>query len=102
MKSREDLHTKLVELLGSNHVYYQPPESVKLVYPCIIYSTNGYKYENADDLAYLLSKQYQIMVITKDPDSDLFEKVATAFSTISFATCFVKDNLYHEAFNLYY
>lgn len=38
MGTRLELQSKLVELLGSKHVYYQPPESVKIEYPAIVYS----------------------------------------------------------------
>ena len=37
MASRLNLHNSLIEALGTKSVYFQPPESVKLVYPCIIY-----------------------------------------------------------------
>ena len=38
MKTRLELQNKLEELLGFRHVYYQPPESVKMEYPAIRYS----------------------------------------------------------------
>ena len=38
MASRIKLQAKLEELLGSRNVYYQPPETLKIEYPAIIYS----------------------------------------------------------------
>ena len=34
---RNDLQKLLVEVLGSKNVYFQPPESVKMKYPAIVY-----------------------------------------------------------------
>lgn len=43
-KSRIDFQHLLEEILGSPHVYFQPPATVKLEYPAIIYSL-----DNLDD-----------------------------------------------------
>ena len=37
-RTRLTLQTKLEDLLGSKHVYYQPPENLKMEYPAIRYS----------------------------------------------------------------
>ena len=37
MSKRVDLGNKLKEILGSNNVYFQPPDNLKMVYPCIRY-----------------------------------------------------------------
>ena len=41
MASRLNLQDKLEEVLGSKQVYFQPPESLKLKYPCIVYSRSN-------------------------------------------------------------
>ena len=38
MASRLDLQTFLEEILESRNVYFQPPESVKMKYPAIVYA----------------------------------------------------------------
>lgn len=40
-KSRIDLQYLLENILGSRHVYFQPPETVKMNYPAIVYSLDG-------------------------------------------------------------
>ena len=37
-RTRLTLQIKLEDLLGSKHVYYQPPENLKMEYPAIRYS----------------------------------------------------------------
>ena len=48
MDRRLLFHEVLCEVLGSRNVYFQPPESVKMCYPAIVYARNGIKptYEN--------------------------------------------------------
>ena len=52
MASRLALQTKLEELLGSRHVYYQPPESLKMEYPAIRYSKNDIRVDRANNNSY--------------------------------------------------
>ncbi len=53
MSRRLELHAKLVDFLGSGHVYFQPPESVRLTYPCIIYNLDDFDVKRADNELYL-------------------------------------------------
>lgn len=101
MPTRLELHVKLVELLGSTNVYFQPPESQKLNYPAIVYSKNDLKNKFADDDFYLQSKQYKLTFIDPNPDSDLFEK-ASKFMKAKFVTRFSNQGLNHEVYTIYY
>ena len=40
-KTREELHELLVSVLGSRNVYFQPPESIRMQYPAIVYARNN-------------------------------------------------------------
>lgn len=101
MRNRLELHEKLCDLLGSRHVYYQPPESLKLVYPCIIYEKSDKDYTHADDLKYLISQKYTLTFITKDPDSDVPNKIEE-LNYSSYSKRYVADNLYHDVYQIYY
>ena len=50
MSKRVDLGNKLKEILGSNNVYFQPPDNLKMVYPCIRYRLEGGNAEYADNV----------------------------------------------------
>jgi hypothetical protein len=102
MGSRLDLQDKLIELIGNNHVYFQPPESVKLQFPCIIYNLDSGDTQFAMDLPYTFTRRYEIMFITKDPDSELIDKIAKAFPMIRFDRSYCTDNLNHYTYKLYY
>ena len=101
MRSRLTLHQELCTLLGSNYVYFQPPESIKLNYPCIVYERYDIVNTFADDGVYLDPRQYRITVIDKNPDSEIVNKMAK-FRNSRFIKHMVSDNLNHDIFNIYY
>lgn len=83
------------------HVYHQPPASVHLSYPCIVYKLTGIPGEHADNERYFNHREYQLTVIDTDPDSKLREKVAE-LKWCRFIRSFVNENLYHYVFELNY
>lgn len=101
MEKRLELHEKLCELLGSRNVYYQPPASVKLKYPAIVYSRNRIENRFADNAVYKQEISYQITAIFYDPDDDLPIKLSK-FPKCRHDRQFVNDNLYHDVFTIYY
>ena len=100
MVNRLELHTKLESILGSKNVYFQPPESIKINYPAIIYSLDNLENIHADDGAYLLYKRYSVTIIDKNPDSKIVEQVAK-IKTCRFNRYYTSENLNHWNFSLY-
>lgn len=119
--NRLDLHEELVNVLGSRNVYFVPDQSIRLRYPCIIYQLEREDIKRANNKPYLLCNQYQVTVISYDPDSDEFEgktitesnadmqgdsiieRLLYHFEWIERATNrYVVDNLNHDVFTLYY
>lgn len=101
MGKRTDLHKIFVALLGSDKVYHQPPASVKMVYPCIIYRRSRVDTKRANDTVYNNTIGYTVTVIDPDPDSLIPGKILT-LPLCSFDRHFTADNLNHDVFNLYY
>lgn len=99
--SRLKLHEILVDILGSRHVYFQPPESIKLTYPCIVYERSAIDTSFADDNPYTCKKRYAVTVIDKNPDSVIPDKVA-ALPMCGFDRHFTSDNLNHDVFSIYF
>lgn len=95
------LHNVLKSLLGSDHVYFQPPATVEMVYPCIVYSRDAADTKFADNAPYSYKKRYQVTVIDRNPDSDIPDKIAR-LPLSTFATHFAADNLNHDVFSLYF
>ena len=101
-RTRLDPQQKLEDFLGSRNVYYQPPESIKLKYPCIIYEDARIQQTFADNQTYLKNKQYTITIIHQNADSDLDERILDEFKLISYDRPYKADNLYHEVFTLFW
>lgn len=101
MDRRLKLHEILVEKLGSRNVYFQPPASLKLKYPCIVYSRSGSKNIPADNLSYIHKKRYEVTVIDEDPDSEIPDRIEQ-LPRCSFDRWYTADNLNHYVFTLYY
>ena len=102
MASRLELHEELCELLGSRNVYFQPPESVKMTYPCIKYSRSGIDQKYAHDRDYKNTNRYEIIAITPDPDSKTPDRILAHFQMCRFDRGYIADNLNHNVFTLYY
>lgn len=101
MNSRIQLHELLVGLLKSKEVYFQPPSTVKMRYPCIVYTLDALDTEFGDNAPYTATKRYAVTVITKDPDSDLPDQVAM-LPLCRMNRVYTADNLNHYVFELYF
>ena len=99
---RIELQNKLEEVLGSNKVYFRPPESIKLSYPCLVYNLRDGDARFADNAVYKFTRAYDVQLIHKTADTDLIEALMMAFPYIRFESSFRFDNLIHENFVLYY
>ena len=94
------LQTKFEEILGSRNVYFQPPESVKMQYPAIVYSIKNIDKNFANNLSYRLSPGYEAILIDKNPDSEYVEKILQ-LPYSSFDRHYKSDNLNHWVFTIY-
>ncbi len=101
MASRLELHEKLVSVLGSRYVYFQPPESIKMKYPAIVYERSDIPNKFANDEVYLQATKYKVTIIDKDPDSEIVERMSK-FKTARFEKHYVVDGLNHDTFTIYY
>jgi hypothetical protein len=101
MASRLKLQELLEELLGSNHVYFQPPSDITMQYPCILYVRDDSKTEFAGNSKYLHTKRYQVTVVDRDPDTELSDKVE-ALPLCAFDRFYAADGLNHFVFTLFF
>lgn len=101
MANRLDLQAELEELLGSRNVYFQPPASVRINYPAIVYTRSDIDNTFADDSVYMQSHFYEVTVIDEDPDSKIVDSVSK-LPTCRFSRHFTSENLNHDTFIIYY
>ena len=101
MGSRLELHEVLCNILESRNAYYQPPASVKMRYPAIVYSRKPPSVLHANDGKYRHMRAYEVTLIDEDPDSEYYDKILQ-LPYCSFDRPFTSDNLNHFVFTLYY
>lgn len=101
MAQRLNLQKILEEILGSRNVYFQPPENIRMVYPCIVYGLSDVDSKYADNLLYSFRKKYTVTLASRDPDTDLVDKLLK-LPMCSFDRSFVSDNLNHYVFDIYF
>ena len=99
MARRLQLHETLLLLTGN--AYFQPPPNYQMQYPAIVYARSGSRTAYADNHLYRGTKQYQVTVIDRDPDSELPDQVER-LQMCSFDRFFAADNLNHWVFTLFF
>lgn len=100
-KPRVALQQALETILGSRRVYFQPPASVRIEYPAIVYHRNRIHNRAADDLVYGQDDEYTVTVIDGNPDSDIVRKVSL-LPRCRHDRHFKSENLNHDVFTLFY
>lgn len=101
------LHAILCEIVnikesdGDEHVYFDPPASIKMRYPAIRYARKKIEKVYANNSVYRKLTPYEIVVIDSNPDSDLIDKI------LQLPYCehdrhYKAENLNHDVFTIYY
>ena len=101
MNDRLKLHEILCEALGSRNVYFQPPSSIQMKYPAIVYSRSDINKKNANGNPYITILSYDVTLIDKNPDSPIVKSILE-IPYCSYGRHYVSDNLNHDSFTIYY
>ena len=100
MGKRLELQSILEIVLNSRNVYFQPPETIKLNYPCIIYNRSTDDTKFANNKKYLNKSRYQATVIDSNPDSVIPDRLSELQYCI-FDRQYTANNLNHFVYNIY-
>ena len=105
MLTRLELQEKLVEVLGSDQVYYEPPETVKMRYPAIVYSLARMHNRAANNhTVYQRYDSYTVSYIAKQVEQTRTDSVPERLMALDgavFDRTYVADNLHHYVFTIY-
>lgn len=97
------LHEMLVgfqEMAGEEpHVYFQPPESVKMQYPCFVYHQSSDQVIHGNDKPYLRREVYEVTYITREAEPVLPDAMKGLPNT-HFDRRYAAENLNHFAFTV--
>jgi len=100
-KDRLDLQALFESLIGSRNVYFQPPASVRMNYPCIRYNLAIIDNMPADNTRYLQGTAYNVIYITYNPD-DAMIKILSQLPMSKFDRWYAADNLNHYVYTIFY
>lgn len=89
------------DILGTGNVYFQPPASVRMSYPCIVYRLDDIRKVSADDGSYGRHKRYLVTLVDKNPDSDYQEELLK-LPLCRFGRFYTQDGLNHWVYEIYY
>lgn len=101
--NRIEFHNILETLYGGSepHVYFQPPENIQMQYPAIVYNRYDVNNFNSNNDTYLQEITFQVIVIDKNPDSDIVDRISK-YPTSRFSRHYVTNNLNHDVFMITY
>lgn len=95
------LHDTLCEILGSSNCYFEPPSSIEMSYPCIVYNYANDRDDFADNVRYRKFKRYVVTIIDEDPDS----KIPNNLKELPYCSSdrnYSVDGLSHFVFTLFF
>lgn len=100
-RSRLDFDRFIKSKINVEHVYFQPPSTVRMEYPAILYNLADIKNIHADNLHYQHFKAYQLMLITSNPDDPNIDIIA-GLPMCQFDRWYAADNLNHYVYTIFY
>lgn len=95
------LELQIVLLAICENVYFQPPPTIQMVYPCIVYKRDDEDTKFANDRPYRKQRRYEVTCIDQDPDSTILDQVSN-LSLCVFDRHFAADNLNHDIYKLFF
>lgn len=102
LSRRQQLQNLLEELLGDeDRVYFQPPDSAKIVYPAIVFQLDDIDTTHADNTPFVLRNRWSITYIDRNPEPEMPNKLAQ-LPTADFDRTYRADGLNHFVFNIYF
>ena len=103
MRTWSQLQEVLQEIMGpNNRVYYQPPENIKLTYPCIVYERSNALTTYADNNPYRKTKRYAVTLMSRTADNDQYVDKLLDLPMCTFDREFKTDGIVHSVFNIYF
>lgn len=100
MGSRLELHSELLSFCPN--VYFQPPSTLTMKYPCIVYAKNTKLNLYGSDVVHFSKQEYRVTVMDANPDSTIPDQIEKALKYCSEYQRYTVNNLNHTILSLYY
>lgn len=99
--NRMSLQEFLMSLDPNIHVYAQQPDGIQMIFPAITYRRNGIIPWYADDTAYNMRYQYELIFISDDIDNS-FTDILLGLPNCKYVTEYDSNNLHHVVLKIVY
>lgn len=106
MGNRLDLHETLCAIInitepdGDRHVYYNPPEAIRMKYPAIRYISKPPNTAYANNALYRSKKAYELVLIEVGSDSEYADEIEK-LPYCKIDRFYKANNLNHTVFTIY-
>lgn len=97
--SRLKLQKTLENIMGKDKVYYCPPSTLKMTYPCIVYSKANIDATTANDTMYVLHDRYNVTLISRTPDDPRIRQLLS-LQGASYSNGYISDGLCHDVVSI--
>ena len=92
----------LEEKFDVRNVYFNPPEDVKLQFPCFVYfRSSSHRILRANNTSYKFTQGYKVTFIGRRPDDSFIEEM-TSRRYVGYNTSFMADGLVHDEYTIYF
>lgn len=102
LKQKTDALVQEFKSLGIENVYFNPPESVRMKYPCVRFRRSGMSTTSANNSRYLILDRYDAVYITYEADDPMVHTIVRHFKHCRHVQQVIKDGLVDENYVLYY
>lgn len=100
-KPRRVVHEHIQDITGyGDRVYYNPPPSLKMQYPCIVYNLANLAARHADNIPYKFHDMYSVTHIYTKTEQEAVSRKLREQPGFLYDRSFVLDNLHHDVFTL--
>lgn len=97
----DNIQSKL-RSLGIANVYFEPPQEIKMAFPCAVFHRGTISSRNANNRIYKMDDSYELQYICREPDPEMVHVILESFQMIRHIRHFTADGLHHDQFKLYY
>lgn len=94
------LHEMLVNAASPYPVYFQPPMTLRLQYPCLVYQLDRISARHANNLPYHADRSYTMTFITLDPVNTVKDKLAL-LPKCRMNRFYTAENMNHYTYTIY-
>lgn len=98
--SRMLLQQTFEAILGNGNVYFQPPPSLLMKYPCIKYDLQSKDFKYSGNKKYLIFDRYSVTLMDANPDSEYVDALLE-LPYCRFDRKYKVDQLSHYVFDCY-